>query len=128
MNPQDIVEEINIEVEGEEYPFKKYAGNFKVKLFFTMEERRSIHRLATSLCMGIDDPAEVGYLKMLAFLKYYVADTDAAWYSDEDGKYLCPGLNMIDRMPLYTLSNKISELKEKKYSKKALAAKKAEEK
>jgi hypothetical protein len=82
----------------------KYFGKFSIKPFLTHSERSEAFRLASKLSLGITDPGHLYFLNTMAYLKYHIVDTDAQWWKSSEG------LELMDELPIYTLSDKVIEI------------------
>lgn len=79
-----------------------YAGKFSIKPFLTRAENADAVRLAELYARGIDDPFERSLLRLQAFLKFHIVDSDADWWNEA-------GMGLYDERPIYALSAKLGE-------------------
>lgn len=95
---------VDLDVKGERSG-KQFRGNFKLKPYLAHKESADASRLAEMYRRGIqDDWDQRTFLTLLAYLKFHVIETDAVWWKAESG------LDLIDRDPVITLGEKLSEV------------------
>ena len=88
-----------------EFTKNKYFGRFNLKPFLNHGERADAVRLSELYCRGIKENLDQrAFLSLVAFLKFHVVETDAAWFKDADG------LSSYDEKPFYEIAEKLREL------------------
>ena len=92
-----------------EFTDQVYSGNFLMKPYLTHAEKADAARLAEIYCRGITrNEGLVSFLTTLAYLKFYIIETDAKWWED---KYDNNGLSAHDEQPVWDLSDKLGEIR-----------------
>jgi len=102
---------VDVECQGENTK-QTFVGRFKIKPFLTHMERADAVRLAERYSRGIlDDDAQKTFLRLLAFLKFYIVEADADWWTND-------GTDLVDEVPIYELISKLRKLQGKEEEKK----------
>lgn len=121
MNINNEPKWVDVDVEGE-FTGVKYFGRFQLKPYLTHAERADVSRLAELYNRGITtDATQRAFMMTLAYLKFHIIETDAAWWVDG-------GLNLHDEAPVYRLAELVRQIqapeKEKKDEEKPAAPEK----
>jgi hypothetical protein len=111
----------DVDSEGE-FTGRKYFGRFKIKPFLSHAERADAVRLAETYYRGITQDANQRlFLTTLAFLKFHVIETDADWWSEQNG------LSITDEDPIWKISDQLQLIQGDASGKKKPVEKPAEE-
>lgn len=99
---------VDVDVEGE-FTKRKYFGRFYIKPYLNHAEKSDAARLAEIYTRGISKNEHlVSFLTTLAYLKFYIVETDAKWWEDEYGNN---GMETHDESPIWELSSKLGEIR-----------------
>lgn len=97
---------VDIECKGENTQ-QQIIGRFKLKPFLTHKERADAVRLAERYSRGIiEDEAQKTFQRLLAFIKFYIVEFDASWWTND-------GLDLVDESPVYEIFTKLRKIQGK---------------
>lgn len=89
---------VDVKAKGERTG-EEFFGRFNVKPYLTHGEVNDVMRLAELYNRGImTDPDQRAFNVTLAYLKFHIVATDAAWWTEKGG------LDLIDANPVYAIS------------------------
>ena len=94
-----------IEVDCKGESGERYFGRFLIKKYLNHRERAEAVRMAELQCRGINqDISFRTLLSTIAFLNKHIVETDAKWWTGDDG---AKGLDLLDEAPIWAIGDEI---------------------